>query len=309
MTRDREAPPPQGDGELPGEEAQSPPEVRAASADAISDLAQIYLHEIGARPLLSAEEELAVARAAAAGDFEARQTMIERNLRLVVNIAKRYLNRGLPLLDLVEEGNLGLIHAIEKFDPERRLRFSTYATWWIRQGVERAIMNQARTIRLPVHVVREMNSVLRARRHLEAHAGKAVSADDIAHLCSKSADEVRRMLQLAEHTASLDAPLDLDPSLSLSDAIALEDGATPDSVLATHEIKGLVHDWLGQLNETQRHVIQRRFGLAQSDPATLDAVADDLGLTSERVRQVQVEALAKLRAMLRRRGVSRKELL
>jgi len=154
-----------------------------------------------------------------------------------------------------------------------------------------------------------MNGVLRARRHLEAHAEKAVSADDIAHLCGKPADEVRRMLQLAEHTASLDAPLDIDPNLSVGDAIAAVDGPAPDTLLETHEIEALVHDWLAELNAKQRLVIERRFGLDGSDTSTLEALAGELGLTRERVRQVQVEALTRLRTILRRRGMSRQELL
>jgi RNA polymerase nonessential primary-like sigma factor len=284
-------------------------EQAADSADALTDLAQLYLHEIGAKPLLNAEEELAAARAVAAGDFTARQTMIERNLRLVVSIAKHYLNRGLPLLDLVEEGNLGLMHAIEKFDPERGFRFSTYATWWIRQSVERAIMNQSRTIRLPVHVVKDLNSVLRARRHLEAHADKPVGAEDIAHLCGKPVEEVRRMLLLGEHTASLDAPLDIDPGLSIGDSISAEEGATPHTLLETHEIETLVREWLEQLKDRPRRVIERRYGLDGNETATLESIAEELGLTRERVRQVQVAALATLRTLLRRRGVSKESLL
>jgi RNA polymerase nonessential primary-like sigma factor len=311
MTRAQEdaLPGAEGAGELPEQEPDGVPDSADDVVETLSDLTQLYLHEIGAKPLLDAQEERTVARAAVAGDFAARQTMIERNLRLVVNIAKHYLNRGLPLLDLVEEGNLGLMHAIGKFDPERGFRFSTYATWWIRQGIERAIMNQSRTIRLPVHVVKDMNVVLRARRHLEAHAEKAVGAEDIAHLCGKPADEVRRLLQLAEHTASLDAPLDIDPGLSVGDAIVAEDGPAPDALLASHEIEALVHDWLGQLNAKQRFVIERRFGLEGSEIATLEALAGELGLTRERVRQVQVEALTRLRAMLRRRGMSKEQLL
>jgi RNA polymerase nonessential primary-like sigma factor len=312
MTREPGAPPPEN-GELPEEESQGAPDpaggVEEPAVDTSSDLARLYLHEIGAKPLLQAEEERAVARASASGDFAARQTMIERNLRLVVNIAKHYLNRGLPLLDLVEEGNLGLIHAIEKFDPERGFRFSTYATWWIRQAVERAIMNQSRTIRLPVHVVKDLNVILRARRHLEAHSEKPAGAEDIAHLCGKEVEEVRRMLLLSEHTASLDAPLDIDPELSVGDSIAADNGPAPDLLLAAHEAEALVREWLGKLTERQRRVIERRFGLDGADIATLEALAEELGLTRERVRQVQVEALARLRTLVRREGVSREELL
>src|SRR5512141_1647456 len=184
------------------------------------DVTQLYLNEIGQAPLLTAEEEVALARRTVLGDFEARQTMIERNLRLVVNIAKHYANRGLTLLDLVEEGNLGLIHALEKFDPERGFRFSTYATWWIRQNIERAIMHQSRTIRLPVHVIKELTIHLRAQRHLETHGVTDATADDIAALTGHLVEDVRRIMQLNERVASLDAPLDIDPSLSLGEAIA-----------------------------------------------------------------------------------------
>jgi len=199
------------------------------------DVTQLYLNEIGLAPLLTAEEEVALARRTVQGDFEARQTMIERNLRLVVNIAKHYSNRGLTLLDLVEEGNLGLIHALEKFDPERGFRFSTYATWWIRQNIERAIMNQSRTIRLPVHIIKELNIYLRAKRHLETHGVTDASADDIAALTGHAVEDVRRIMQLNERVASLDAPLDVDPTLSLGEAIADDNAHLPDEMLSSRK--------------------------------------------------------------------------
>jgi len=275
----------------------------------ISDVTQIYLHEIGLNPLLSAEEELGYARRAADGDFAARQKMIERNLRLVVNIAKHYLNRGVPLLDLVEEGNLGLMHALEKFDPERGFRFSTYATWWIRQNIERAIMNQSRTIRLPVHVIKELNLVLRAKRHLESHAEREASIDDIAHLLGRTGEEIRVVLAHNEHMASLDAPLELDPMLSIGESISDEQGINPEVGLQTQEIESLVKQWLQQLSDRQRAVIERRFGLNNQEVCTLEDLAGQLGLTRERVRQIQLEALGQLRRILRQRGLSKDALL
>jgi RNA polymerase nonessential primary-like sigma factor len=298
-----------------GAEAQAvPPQAAPSEAvepdtELLSDVTQIYLHEIGLNPLLSPEEELHYARRAAQGDFAARQKMIERNLRLVVNIAKHYLNRSVPLLDLVEEGNLGLMHALEKFDPERGFRFSTYATWWIRQNIERAIMNQSRTIRLPVHVIKELNLVLRAKRHLEAHAEREASIEDIAHLLDKPADEVRSVLAHNEHTASLDAPLDIDPLLSIGDSISDEQIVSPEAELQTHEIESLVKQWLDQLNDKQRTVIERRFGLNSKEVCTLEELAARLGLTRERVRQIQLEALGQLRRILRRCGLSKDVLL
>jgi RNA polymerase nonessential primary-like sigma factor len=303
--------------DLPPEE---PDEAEIAAVDSAEELAtaildepqvdvtQLYLNEIGQAPLLTAEEEVALARRTVLGDFEARQTMIERNLRLVVNIAKHYANRGLTLLDLVEEGNLGLIHALEKFDPERGFRFSTYATWWIRQNIERAIMNQSRTIRLPVHVIKELNIYLRAKRHLETHGVNDASSEDIAALTGHPVADVRRIMQLNERVSSLDAPLDIDPTLSLGEAIADDNAHLPDEMLQLEEIEHHVREWMSQLNDKQRWVIERRFGLNGYEACTLEDLASELQVTRERVRQIQMESLRMLRQLLRRRGVSKEQL-
>ena len=301
------------DDELASVEADAGllPELEPVSPELelLEDVTQLYLNEIGAKPLLTPADELATTRLVSAGDFAARQKMIEHNLRLVVNIAKHYLNRGIPLLDLVEEGNLGLIHALEKFDPERGFRFSTYATWWIRQTIERAIMNQSRTIRLPVHVVKDINLVLRAIRHLESAATRETSVERVAALIDRPVADVRRILHLNEHIASLDAPLEIDPSHSLGDAIADEAAVNPEALLQFREMGALLDDWLAQLSERQRQVIERRYGLNGADIVTLEALAVDLGLTRERVRQIQAEALGRLRSIIKRGGVTRDSLL
>ncbi|WP_432720546.1 RNA polymerase sigma factor RpoS [Jeongeupia wiesaeckerbachi] len=291
--------------EAEAEEAAGGDEADNTSYESTGDVTQIYLNEIGRSPLLKPDQERELARRVVQGDFEARQKMIEHNLRLVVNIAKHYINRGMTLLDLIEEGNIGLMHALEKFDPERGFRFSTYATWWIRQSIERAIMNQSRTIRLPVHVIKELNVYLRAQRHLETHLGYEPSLEDVAHLVGKDVEDVRRVMGLNERVASLDAPLDIDPMLTIGESIPDEQNEGPEMILQNAEIQRYVREWLRQLNEKQRMVIERRYGLNGYEICTLEDLAASLSLTRERVRQIQIEALEQLRRILRRYGVSR----
>ena len=296
--------------------AAAPPEAEAAAPAVASsaesedryfsqaDATRIYLKEIGFSPLLTAEEEVYFARRALKGDKKARGRMIESNLRLVVKIARRYMNRGLALLDLIEEGNLGLIRAVEKFDPERGFRFSTYATWWIRQTIERGIMNQTRTIRLPVHVLKEINIYQRAARHLSQKLDHEPTPEEVASLLDKPIEDVKGMLGLNERTASVDAPLDEDPDRSLLDAIADERTPDPEKVLQREDLQTLIEVWLNELNDKQREVVERRFGLSGREISTLEEVGEDIGVTRERVRQIQVEALKRLRVILEKAGYS-----
>jgi len=269
-----------------------------------ADATRLYLKEIGFSPLLTAEEEVRYARRSQKGDAAARKRMIESNLRLVVKIARRYMNRGLTLLDLIEEGNLGLIRAVEKFDPERGFRFSTYATWWIRQTIERGIMNQTRTIRLPVHVLKEINIYQRAARHLAQKLDHEPSPEEVANLLDKPVDEVKDMLGLNERVASVDAPLDDDPDRSLLDAIADDRTPGPEGMLQREDLRAIIQQWLGGLNDKQREVVERRFGLNGREVATLEEVGADIGVTRERVRQIQVEALKHLKIVLEKSGYS-----
>jgi len=280
------------------------PKFTASFSEGQMDATRLYLGEIGFSPLLTAEEEVYYSRRALKGDEESRKKMIECNLRLVVKIARRYLNRGLALLDLIEEGNLGLIRAVEKFDPERGFRFSTYATWWIRQTIERAIMNQTRTIRLPIHVVKEINIYLRAARHLAQTLDHEPSPEEIADMLDKPINDVKRMLGLNERIASVDSPMGQDSESSLLDAIPDESNLDPVTLLQDNDVKHNIENWMAQLTDKQREVVARRFGLHGYDISTLEEVGATIGVTRERVRQIQIEALRKLREILEKEGFS-----
>ncbi|WBY01671.1 RNA polymerase sigma factor RpoS [Ramlibacter tataouinensis] len=321
-----------GKGEVPdpGAKQRSAPSRQAPAADdpapgldlrpdlagESSDTLTLYLRDVRRTELFTAQQEYDTAVRAQAGDFHARQSMIEHNLRLVVSIAKGYLGRGVPLSDLIEEGNLGLMHAIGKFEPQRGFRFSTYATWWIRQSVERAVMNQGRTIRLPVHVVRELQQVLRARRMLEsdpafqaARRGDGVRVEDVAALVGREVQEVAHLLAMAEAPRSLDAALDRsDEDHTLADSLADDAAVDPTGAAQEREVERLLATWIETLSQREQEVLEGRFGLKDRDPETLEVLSDRLGLTRERVRQIQNEALLKLRRQLNRDGIDRSAL-
>ncbi len=272
------------------------------------DATQIYLSEIGFSPLLSAEEEVKYSKLALKGDVAARQRMIESNLRLVVKISRRYLNRGLPLLDLIEEGNLGLMKSVEKFDPDRGFRFSTYATWWIRQTIERALMNQTRTIRLPIHVVKELNVYLRAARQLTQKLDHEPTPEEIAEMLDRPLEEVAKILGLNDKVTSVDTPIGFDDGKSLLDTLADENSQNPMEWLTDENMHEQIEAFLHELTPVQQEVIARRFGMRGFEKATLEDVGKEVHLTRERVRQIQVESLKALRLMLERDGLSQDDL-
>ncbi|MCW8854465.1 MAG: RNA polymerase sigma factor RpoS [Gammaproteobacteria bacterium] len=273
------------------------------------DATRLYLREIESSALLTAEEEVYYSRLSLKGVESARKKMIECNLRLVVKIARRYMNRGLALLDLIEEGNLGLIRAVEKFDPEKGFRFSTYATWWIRQTVERALMNQTRTIRLPIHVIKELNVYLRAARKLEQTMEHEPSPEDIAALVDKPVENVEKMLGLKDRVSSVDVPVGVENDRPLLEIIADESNPEPSAILQDEDVMANLEMWLGQLDEKQRQVVVRRFGLHGYERTTLEEVGRELGVTRERVRQIQMDALRHMRKILESQGFSEEFLL
>jgi len=272
------------------------------------DATQIYLNEIGFSPLLCAEEEVYFSRLSLKGCAKSRKRMIESNLRLVVKISRRYINRGLSLLDLIEEGNLGLIRAVEKFDPERGFRFSTYATWWIRQTVERAIMNQTRTIRLPIHVVKELNTYLRAARQLAQELDQEPSIEQIATLVDKPTASVEKILALNEKVVSIDLPI-AGSEKTVVETVPADESFDPSVALQLNDMHGSLDHWLDDLPSKHAEVIARRFGLRGYGLSTLEEVGYEIGLTRERVRQIQVEALRKLKVIIENNGLGSEDLL
>jgi len=266
------------------------------------DATRMYLSEIGISPLLTADEEKYYSRLAQGGDEAARHRMIESNLRLVVKIARRYLNRGLPLLDLIEEGNLGLIHAVEKFDPERGFRFSTYATWWIRQTIERAIMNQSGTVRLPIHVIKDINSCLRAARNLRQQEDREPTCAEIAISMERAVADVERLMAL--HNRVTVRAINPDDDAAPIDRLRARRDAEPSRCAQKDKVRKMVERWVSQLDDKQREVVDRRFGLHGYRRATLEQIGSDIGVTRERVRQIQIDALKNLKAMMEKSGVS-----
>jgi RNA polymerase nonessential primary-like sigma factor len=262
-----------------------------------------YLDEIGVSPLLTADEEKMYARRAQRGDESARQRMIESNLRLVVKIARRYLNRGLPFLDLVEEGNLGLIHAVKKFDPERGFRFSTYATWWIRQTIERGIMNQSRTVRLPIHIIKDINFCLRGARQLRQDLDRAPSMQELANHLDRDVADVERLMGLHERVTLRANGRDHEGEGPVERLRAKRSGE-PSRCVQRDDVNDIVDHWVCELSEKQREVVERRFGLHGYRRATLEQIGAEIGVTRERVRQIQLEALKNLREMLESHGIS-----
>ena len=274
------------------------------------DLMTLYMREISQYALLSPEEEIRLARAIARGDDEARQRMINANLRLVVKIARRYMHRGLPLADLIEEGNLGLMRAVEKFDPRHGCRFSTYATWWIRQSVERAIMNQARTIRLPVHIGKEYNAMLRAASELRSKLEREPTDREIAEHMGKTEERIQELQGANQFTESADVLLHDEGDFTLYDITEDEHAAAPEDELEASIRGTLLENWLARLSEKERQVVQMRFGLNEDQEAwTLEAIGKQMGLTRERIRQVQVSALQSLRRIMEKQHVDSREMI
>jgi RNA polymerase primary sigma factor len=264
--------------------------------DIADDSVRLYLREIGKIPLLTAEEELELARRVVAGDKRAKDKMAEANMRLVVSIAKRYVGRGLDLLDLIQEGNTGLLRAVEKFDPDKGFKFSTYATWWIRQAITRAIADQARTIRIPVHMVETINKLLRTQRRLTQELNREPTNEEIAQAMEMEVEKVEHIMKIKQDISSLDASVRDDEEDSvLGDFIVDEDTMSPEESATTQLLKEQVKDMLGALTEREQKILKLRFGLEDGKSHTLEEVGQEFSVTRERIRQIEAKALAKLR--------------
>ncbi len=264
--------------------------------DIADDSVRLYLREIGKIPLLNAEEELALAKRVVAGEKDAKDQMAEANMRLVVSIAKRYVGRGLDLLDLIQEGNTGLLRAVEKFDPDKGFKFSTYATWWIRQAITRAIADQARTIRIPVHMVETINKLLRTQRRLTQEYNREPTNEEIAKEMEIEVAKVEHIMKIKQDISSLDASIRDDEEESvLADFIEDEDTVTPEESATGQLLKEQVKDMLGALTEREQKILKLRFGLEDGKQHTLEEVGQEFSVTRERIRQIEAKALAKLR--------------
>ncbi len=266
--------------------------------DASDDSVRLYLREIGKIPLLNAEEELALAQRVVAGEKKAKDKMAEANMRLVVSIAKRYSGRGLDFLDLIQEGNTGLLRAVEKFDPDKGFKFSTYATWWIRQAITRAIADQARTIRIPVHMVETINKLLRTQRRMTQELNREPTIEELAKELEMEPEKVEYVMKIKQDITSLDAGVGRDGDEEdsvLKDFIEDEDSATPEESAASQLLKEQVQEILSTLSDREQKIIKMRFGLENGKSHTLEEVGQEFAVTRERIRQIEAKALAKLR--------------
>ena len=293
------------DGESDIEENESPDEDSVRQFDdeeyVAADAIKLYLKEIQKSKLLTAEEERELAGRIAEGDSRARERMIESNLRLVVKIAKRYMNRGLPFLDLIEEGNMGLIKAVEKFKVSKGCRFSTYATWWVRQSIERALVNQSRTIRLPVHVADDINKFVKVSRELVQRLKRDPTVEEIAEAIGVDIAYVRRMMILLKKTYSIEHPMGDNNDYSLIDTIEDKNQVDPETIIEDFDRFNHVLNWMDELSESEREILALRFGLDDREPQTLDTIGQKFGVTRERIRQIEAKSLAKLRKTLEER--------
>lgn len=278
-------------------------EERVSSGDASFDSLRLYLQDIREAKLLTPEEEQELARQTAQGDEAARKRMIESNLRLVVKVAKRYMGRGLPLLDLIEEGNVGLIKAVERFKPEKECRFSTYAVLWIRQSIERGLVSQSRTVRLPAHVVGDLKRMIRITRTLTQRLGREPLLEELTKEMGVEADYLNRLMMAVRKVTSLETPLDEDERYHLTDILSEEEQPGPFSVTEHMELVKLVTSWLELLSPPEKAVIKLRFGLRDGEPKTLEAIGEMFGVTRERIRQIEVKALKRLRQVMEQRDL------